>query len=319
MQAGWLQHRRHQRSHRKRPTIHSARPQLQPCLLANTRAAHWTHSACVSSGLLGRPCPSSPIPFSDAKLTLRFVPVPELCYVTCTRNTSKYDHAVACEMLKRVYIIKRLQPPTSLGAMFGMYGTLRATPCPLCGHQTEKNESAQQWDGRTRVWARVRGCFVTVVAAFLLVFGTASVFHVQATWSAFVFVGLADPLRVGDLLPSRPDSKVARWTFTGTVLFIAASLLSVRFICGGASSLRLLHRSASHPPPRLPSAELPAPARGIFSCGGASGLRQPSGGSTSSPRSPSCGGISILYAQPCLEVGHLVFVPCITIYQFLGP
>ena len=138
----------------------------------------------------------------------------------------------------------------------------------------------------------MRGCFVTVVAAFLLVFGTASVFYVQATWFAFVFVGLVDPLRVDDLLPSRPATKIpsGQMNIYGDCTLYSGQppLCQVhswrRLKFAPALSQRLLYRSASHPRPRLPSVELPAPARGISSCGGASGLRQPSGRSVSSPR-----------------------------------
>ena len=38
----------------------------------------------------------------------------------------KYNLAVAREVLKHVYTAERLQPPTSLGAVFGTYGTLWA-------------------------------------------------------------------------------------------------------------------------------------------------------------------------------------------------
>jgi F-type H+-transporting ATPase subunit g len=38
----------------------------------------------------------------------------------------KYNLAVAREVLKHVYTAERLQPPTSLGAMFGTYSTLWA-------------------------------------------------------------------------------------------------------------------------------------------------------------------------------------------------
>jgi len=36
----------------------------------------------------------------------------------------KYNLAVAREVLKHVYTAERLRPPTSLGAVFGTYGTL---------------------------------------------------------------------------------------------------------------------------------------------------------------------------------------------------
>ena len=39
----------------------------------------------------------------------------------------KYNLAGACGMLKRVYTAKRLQPPTSLGAVFWTYRTMWAS------------------------------------------------------------------------------------------------------------------------------------------------------------------------------------------------
>ena len=54
----------------------------------------------------------------------------------------------------------------------------------------------------------MRGCFFAVVAVFLLVFGTASMIYGQATRSAFIFVGFADPLPVDNLLPSRLTTRI---------------------------------------------------------------------------------------------------------------
>jgi len=68
------------------------------------------------------------IPFSEsAKLTLRFVFV--FLFVLCDvypayQQPVKYNLAVAREVLKHVYTAERLRPPTSLGAVFGTYGTL---------------------------------------------------------------------------------------------------------------------------------------------------------------------------------------------------
>ena len=133
------------------------------CLNTSTLAilvSKYAHSALDPlsmhlSGLLGCLCPFLPISFSEsAKLTLCFVQIPGLWYVACIRNMSKYNHTVAYEMLKHVYIIEHSQPPTSLGAMFRIFRMPRAMLCPLCGHQTE-NKYAQRQDGRTCVWARV--------------------------------------------------------------------------------------------------------------------------------------------------------------------
>ena len=80
-------------------------------------------------------------------------------------------------------------------------------------------------------------------------------------------------------------------------------ILSVTSTHGGASGLRLLHRSASSTP-ALPWFGLPH--GGVWAshpscCGGVSGLRQPSGGSRLSLRSPCCGGVSI--SRPALPWG----------------
>ena len=70
--------------------------------------------------------PSPLILFSEpAKLTLRFFFV--LCDVYLAyQQPVKYNLAVARQVLKHVYTAERLRPPTSLGAVFGTYGTLWA-------------------------------------------------------------------------------------------------------------------------------------------------------------------------------------------------
>ena len=77
------------------------------------------------SGLLGCPCPFSPIYFSEpAKHILHFVWF-GVCFVYLAyQQPVKYNLAVARDVLKHVYTAERLQPPTSPGAVFGTYGTL---------------------------------------------------------------------------------------------------------------------------------------------------------------------------------------------------
>ena len=128
--AGSLQHHRLQKPHRKKPKKRSAQPQPQPFAPANTPAAHWAHSAHDSPAFLAvRILSFLPfIPFfsEPAKLTLCFwISGFVLCDVyTAYQQPVKYNLAVAREVLKHVYTAERLQPPTSLGAVFGTYGTL---------------------------------------------------------------------------------------------------------------------------------------------------------------------------------------------------
>jgi hypothetical protein len=121
----------------------------------------------------------------------------------------------------------------------------------------------------------------------------------------FVF-GLADLLRVNDLLPSCLPTRVPNGQ---------ASLHSVGSTRDGASSLRLLGRSTLRPP-STPSFGLLwqrvdfalsqcSPSRSPFR-GSTSRLCQPSGGNTSGSRSPSRGSVSTSRpASLCDGVSHL--------------
>jgi hypothetical protein len=72
------------------------------------------------SGLLYCPCSPFllPPPFSP------FFPKTDLYEPAAYQQPVKYNLAVAHEVLKHVYADERLQPPTSLGAVLGTYGTL---------------------------------------------------------------------------------------------------------------------------------------------------------------------------------------------------
>lgn len=85
----------------------------------------WSKLGPVGAGIWSSWLPISflPIPFSEpANLTSLLLCGMYIAY----QQPVEYNLAVAREALKHVHTTQRLQPPTSVGAVFGTYGTLRA-------------------------------------------------------------------------------------------------------------------------------------------------------------------------------------------------
>ncbi len=82
----------------------------------------WAHSARVSQVFSAVRPPPPLSPFSKTKKNSRASGGG--CAYIAYQQPVRYNLSVAREVLKYVYTAERLQPPTSLGAVLGTYGTL---------------------------------------------------------------------------------------------------------------------------------------------------------------------------------------------------
>jgi hypothetical protein len=95
---------------------------------------------------------------------------------TAYQQPVKYNFAVAREVLKQVYTAERLQPPASLGSVFGTYATLWARTRSI-GYWREVVKSGE--------WARLGVYAVEAYGIFKVPFLLSS----EAVWYSKFFLG----------------------------------------------------------------------------------------------------------------------------------